>query len=236
MPSRKRVSSRKVLQMKFTLVAVCRVALAVLSGVSAGCAIPGSAAKPAVQPRSPITVQGLPSGVESDTALFAVVLRAIPPPRAQRKIRVEPRPVRPSPSAGSVHLEDLISDEGLVRDRAAVLERLGIERFDFDESSIRRWKTGPGGLVPRRQPGDPPHPREEAERVMCVIVALPRPGGVFYPPLQIDTRGTDNRVWTTRVFTMDPSAYVVRDVVARRDPATGEWEVIEVQELKRIMS
>jgi hypothetical protein len=71
---------------------------------------------------------------------------------------------------------------------------------------------------------------------MCVFVAVPRPGGLHYPPAEIDQRGNDENVWTTRLVTIDPSSYVVRDVVARRDSATGEWQVIEVHELKRIMS
>lgn len=43
-------------------------------------------------------------------------------------------------------------------------------------------------------------------------------------------------MWTTRVITVDPSAYIVRDIVARRDSATRKWKVTEVHELKRVMS
>jgi hypothetical protein len=123
----------------------------------------------------PSTLEGNSTGVLADTSLLAAVLQSIPAPRAQRRIRVDPHPFRPDPSLISVRVGDFLPvNEDVVRERAAVLERLGIERLEkFDSATTRRCETGPGGLSPRREAGEP-LPPVLAERVLCVLVAAPR--------------------------------------------------------------
>lgn len=176
----------------------------------------------------------------SDTVLFALTVQAIAE-RTEGDIRVDPRPLRPDPGIGvfvrAEHFAD--AEPAAVRERERVLSRLGIAQFR--KSSIDMCGSGPGGVMPVIEPGDTATRRAWLSRPRlptCVLVSLPREGGAYFPPAEIDRREAHPGagIRTVRVVTIGSGdAIDVFDVVAR---CTGEgrWQILEVARLSALRS
>lgn len=177
---------------------------------------------------------------EADTASFSDIVQLIARESADH-IRVDPRPLRPDPDIGPfVRPEHLAQvDSAVVEARAAELKRLGIEQFRLGTAD--HCGSGPGGTPPAVEPGDSTTMRDWLSRPVlptCVLLSLPRPGGVHYPPAKIDTRHADHgpNLWTVRVVTIGRGqATDVLDVVVRRG-AGQIWRVVEIARLDALRS
>lgn len=172
---------------------------------------------------------------ESDTALFAAVVRAIGNLGAREPVRIDPRPLAADPRITTVRPEALADvPEEVVELRAAVLERMGIDQTDAVEDA-----NCPGLMPP---PGPKPGcPQDESYH--SVITGLPRPGGAHWPDAavaggyvkvpDVDERepGLSLGYWSMRVITKSQfpnggpgSAW---DYVFGWDRESGEWQLVE---------
>lgn len=176
----------------------------------------------------------------SDAALLSTVIEALIRHTHDDQIRVDPRPLRSDPSIGPfVRPEQFAEvDSAVLHARAAALTRLGIARFRLGEND--RCGSGPGGTPPIIEPGDSTTLRDwlsQATLPTCVFVSLPRPGGVHYPPGNIDRRNSARPgQWVVRVVTIGRGqATDVFDVVV--GPAPGQkWTVLEFVRVETLRS
>ncbi len=177
---------------------------------------------------------------DSGTALFSTVVEALVRQTDDAQIRVDPRPLRSDPSIGPFvrreHFADV--DSAVVRARAAELDRLGVGQFRFGRDD--RCGSGPGGTPPAIAPGDSTTLREwlsQPSLPSCVLVGLPRSGGVHYPPAEIDRRNSaqpGQRV--VRVVTIGQGQAIdVFDVVVRPAADRG-WAVAEIVRVEGLRS
>lgn len=177
---------------------------------------------------------------EADTTSFSVIVQLVAR-ESPDHIRVDPRPLRPDPDIGLfVRPEHFAQvDSAVVQARAAELQRMGIEQFRHGTGD--RCGSGPGGTPPVIEPGDTTTMRDWLSQPVlptCVLLSLPRPGGVHYPPGKIDRRDADHRPdsWTVRVITVRRGQAVdVLDVVVRRG-AGRIWRIVEVARLDALQS
>lgn len=154
-----------------------------------------------------------------DTALLSAVFRALPV-EPYHRVEVEAHPLRPEPALVFPHPEDLASvPTETVAIRRAYIERSGWKVMASFE--LFHCGRGRGGL----QRADVPAPSDSL-RPLCVLLALPRPGGAFFPG------GVDGRARapagavTTRAITISPKGQFHYDVVAERS-SDGGWRVVE---------
>ena len=166
-----------------------------------------------------------------DTSLFGTVLRALPRDSIYQ-LRVDPRPLKPDPGVVYPHASDLADISDSVRAaRQAVVGGLGATTVDAVEGGD--CQAGLGGL--RRAPSGAPR-RAPDRRPFCVITALPRPGGAYFPPGATDKRSAaPEGAVSTRAVVLTASFTVAYDVVALRD-AAGGWRVLDVAEVYRTWS
>lgn len=172
-----------------------------------------------------------------DAVVFVPVIQAVAR-QEQHSIRVDPRPLRPDPNIGVFVREEHFADAAsmVVRQREDALTELGIPRFQ--KSMLDMCGSGPGGTLPVIEPGDTTTRREwlsQPQLPTCVLVSLPRPGGVYFPPLDIDRRAASPGLWTVRVITIGSGQAVdVIDVVLRR--GRGEWQLVDFVKLSSLRS
>lgn len=175
-----------------------------------------------------------------DTSLFAAVVQSLSSrvdsiPLAQdRVLRVNPKPLKPNPNVTWITDDDLATvGESIIEARIAALQRVGVDQFNnFPEVPCSDKR---GGLPPWNVP---PTVSRQRPVALCANIALPRPGGVQYPPDRIDESGDGlaQGRQTSRVVLRNGSMLRVYDVVA--DPAPGGvgWCIIEWRELFRVQS
>jgi hypothetical protein len=212
----------------------------------ANCATPpGPGGAPASAVEAAVAPSWMPApsdaSLPSDSSLFAAVLRSLPL-HEDAVLRVDPRPLVPDPDlvwTGAARFAE--GTEGATRLRRSILAEIGIEPLS-DAEYPRCERQGRGGLRPPMDPEEPPERAAERERLrdsptpLCVVTALPRPGGVHFPPEGIDEReaGLEKGHVTTRVVTVEPAQYAVLDVVAQRDGSA--WRIVEQRVLFRVWS
>lgn len=170
----------------------------------------------------PSTLPAFSRGVDSDTSLFASVIRAFPA-RDDQHLWIDPRPYIAEPDLVWTHDDDLaVVGDSLLSARTALLNRLGIAQL----RDVQRCERGSGGLA--RVPDSAAEiATRSALRPFCLLVALPREGGVHFPPGHMDARDkAPPGAWTTRVITVSPSGRAVYDVVAVRGAPHG-WTVVQ---------
>ena len=187
----------------------------------------GCGAGAAPRPRLPTSL-GLPRA-DADSSLFFAILRSLPR-ETYHRLEADPRPLKADPSIGLPHRTELaeVAPAMLTSNRAAI-ERLGGKPIDAYADA--HCQSGPGSLgeasadsSAANTDGDP--------RPFCVVVGLPREGGAYFPPGQVDARGAApaNAV-TSRVVVTTPSGQTGYDVVAV--PTSGGWQVVDRVQLWR---
>lgn len=176
----------------------------------------------------------------SDATLFSTIIEAVIRHTRDDRVRVDPRPLRSDPSIGPFVRPEQFApvDSAVLRGRAAELVRLGIGQFRLGEND--RCGSGPGGTPPVIEPGDSTTLREwlsQATLPTCVLTSQARPGGVHYPPANIDRRNSAHPdQWVVRVVTIGRGqATDVFDVVVR-PAADQKWAVVEFVRVETLRS
>lgn len=180
----------------------------------------------------------------ADTSLLVAVVRAVGSTVGNAELRVDPRPLRADPSLNQATPETLAPvASSLVAAREALLALAGFHTADALRD--RECAFSRGTPPPPPPPGTPAPVPSSTTRPECanrnpfrtIILGLPRPGGVDYPPGQIIARKplSPTHLWTTRVIEYLPHGYWISDVVARRKPG-GDWQILNVEAVDGVVS
>ena len=212
--------------------ALCSVVLAAcVTSVPRASAVPGLHAAP------------------GDTALLAAVIRA-QQERAgpHQPLGVDPRPLVLGlglPPERTEITQGAVSEEpaNLVRERALLLERLRVTRTDAVDDYRCQGTAGLLPPPPSDSAAEPavvrgPGPCSAKGAFVSLVFGLPRPGGAYYPPANIDERaeGEAKGYWTVRMVHISPSGFGIYDMVLGRNVNGTGWQPVEEKMLYHIVS
>ncbi len=191
-----------------------------------GCSLSNAAAEAFAQ-----TSPARRSGVERDTlppdsALFAAVMRDLQAhERAIRNHGGWPLWANPHPLTTDLALRRASPEalarvpEQVVRDRAAVLDRLRVPQFRaFPHDRC----ANAGAALPGRETAG-----LAVEPISCVLVSLARPLEPSHPRDRSDEPAGQWRRWIMRVFDYGSDFNNIRDFILERDSEAGMWRVAE---------